>query len=631
MRITKYLLVAVAALLLTASACNNKTHEAKYPTDKRVPNDPFAETMVASEFFDIDPERDNIIEAVHGTVVYIPEGALLDKHGKPAKGPIKLELAEALDVEDMVLSNLTTTADGKLLQSGGMLYINATANGEPLHVDTNKPLRIEMPTDIKIDGMMAYRGIRDSAGNMNWVDPLPLIKYLTPVNLSDLDFLPEGFYDTVQNNMPYRGHLTADRNLADSLYYSLSIANNPGATPQAEQPQAVTDMNEAQYNLNREIKNGKYTDESFDVKRGDAATPTENEQARDSTAPCGINPASIKVIKGDKFKNTFIATREFEARMKHIHHTCKQAVLEIYINNLDKNLWEADKMVFDLLTAQNNPEAKEFERFYNEKLTKVKDGDKASEKLAEYYRRQLSKTEEALQKLRDKEQRKLEKEAKKFEEVKEEYREVLWKREEYRNEKYGFEWTDFGWVNVDTGWVPKECPTAAKLEITVTNAGTSYDRVYTYVLLTSIKSLYRLNTTDYKEFYAGNPVDRILDMPCNEPTTAIVIGYKGKQAYYAETFFTATRENKITISDPMKEVSDSELKNILKQQNSKYKSFNNIEKDLKFQEKFYQEELRQKVLRSEQEFTYKLYRVAFGCCFWETIPAPAKADSIGGN
>lgn len=630
MRITKYLFVAIAALLITASACNNKTHEAKYPTDKRVPNDPFAESMVASEFFDIDPERDNIIEAVHGTVVFIPEGALLDKHGKPAKGPIKLELAEALDVEDMVLSNLTTTADGKLLQSGGMLYINATANGEPLHVDTAKPLRIEMPTDIKIGGMMAYRGIRDSAGNMNWVDPLPLIKYLTPVNLADLDFLPEGFYDTVQNGMPYRGHLMADRALADSLYYSLSIADNPGAAPQAVQP--ATEMNEAQYNLNKEIKNGKYTDESFDVKREEAVTPVDTQRTVDSGAPCGINPASIKVIKGDKFKNTFIATREFEARVKHIHHTCKQAVLELYINNLDKNLWEADKMAFDLLTKRGNPEAKEFERFYNEKLTKVKDGDKASEKLAEYYRRQLSKTEEALQKLRDKEQRKQEKEARKFEEVKEEYRDVLWKREKYRNEKYGFEWTDFGWVNVDTGWVPKECPTAAKLEITVTNAGTSYDRVYTYVLLTSIKSLYRLNTTDYKEFYAGNPVDRILDMPCNEPTTAIVIGYKGKQAYYAETFFTATRENKITITDPMKAVSDSELKNILKQQNSKYKSFNNIEKDLTFQEKFYKEEQRQKGLRNEQEFMYRLYLGAFSCCGWGELKSECLAkDNIGGN
>eukprot|EP01035_Chromulina_nebulosa_P008939 gene8939-12083_t len=125
------------------ASCQSKStgkYQPKYPTEKLAPNDPFAETMVASEFFAINPKQDNIVEGAHGTVIFIPEGALLDKNGKPVTGEVKLELAEALGAESMILSNLNTTSNGSMLQSGG------------------KPIRIEVPTDIKVEGMMAYRG-----------------------------------------------------------------------------------------------------------------------------------------------------------------------------------------------------------------------------------------------------------------------------------------------------------------------------------------------------------------------------------------------------------------------------------------------------------------------------------------
>jgi hypothetical protein len=44
----------------------------------------------------------------------------------------------------------------------------------------------------------------------------------------------------------------------------------------------------------------------------------------------------------DKFENTFLATKEFKERY---HSDCSKEVLNIYINNIDKNLWEADELV----------------------------------------------------------------------------------------------------------------------------------------------------------------------------------------------------------------------------------------------------------------------------------------------
>ncbi|HYG16547.1 MAG TPA: hypothetical protein VEC12_12400, partial [Bacteroidia bacterium] len=262
MLVNRLFALLLLAVFVAAWSCKNKLPEKKYPSEKLAPNDPFKETMVESRFYEIKGNEDNVVEGAEGTTLVIPEGSLMHKDGSMPKGKIKVELAEALDMADMVLSNLTTTSDGKQLQSGGMIYLNATADGEELRINPEKPIRIEIPTDKKVPGMMVYRGIRDSAGNMNWVDPLPLINYLVPVDLSLLDFLPGGFYDTVVTNMPYRGHVTADRKLADSLYYSLAVNDGTHLTSS----QSGTDMNEAHYNPDKKIIDGKYTDESYDIK-----------------------------------------------------------------------------------------------------------------------------------------------------------------------------------------------------------------------------------------------------------------------------------------------------------------------------------------------------------------------------
>ena len=59
---------------------------------------------------------------------------------------------------------------------------------------------------------------------------------------------------------------------------------------------------------------------------------------------CGINPAKIKAIWSETFQNSFIATREFEQRLALIHEIRKPEILDLYINNLDKNLYELDSL-----------------------------------------------------------------------------------------------------------------------------------------------------------------------------------------------------------------------------------------------------------------------------------------------
>ena len=57
---------------------------------------------------------------------------------------------------------------------------------------------------------------------------------------------------------------------------------------------------------------------------------------------------------------------------------------------------------------------------------------------------------------------------------------------------YGFIQTELGWINIDNGTIPKDW-SSMKLEVQI-NSNETFDRIYTYVIYESLKSLYRLNT-----------------------------------------------------------------------------------------------------------------------------------------
>jgi hypothetical protein len=81
---------------------------------------------------------------------------------------------------------------------------------------------------------------------------------------------------------------------------------------------------------------------------------------------CFVSPASVKAIREWVFGTTFLATKQFEARLKVLHQLENgQELLEIYVNNVTKELWVVDQLVADRLTGR---EKAIFEAFSAEKL-----------------------------------------------------------------------------------------------------------------------------------------------------------------------------------------------------------------------------------------------------------------------
>jgi len=100
-------------------------------------------------------------------------------------------------------------------------------------------------------------------------------------------------------------------------------------------------------------------------------------------AACYINPQSIKTIRAEEFANTFLATKEFKQRLAILHQMPDaQKLFDIYVNNLDADLWVSDEEVANNLSGSDKAY---FTEFAKEKLTNVENDGIYQKQLSAYY------------------------------------------------------------------------------------------------------------------------------------------------------------------------------------------------------------------------------------------------------
>ncbi|MFP9115701.1 hypothetical protein ACLI1A_17305 [Flavobacterium sp. RHBU_3] len=148
---------------------------------------------IISEFIEIDADKGATVKGKKGTKIYIPENAFEDKDGKVPVGKITFELKEIYSMADMLRGNFTTMSGDKVLQSGGMLYIDATNGSNKLRLRKGKHIDILMPTTKGMTGMTFFKGTRDTInGTIDWNDTtqkIPLIGELEE-EIDDFDRIP---------------------------------------------------------------------------------------------------------------------------------------------------------------------------------------------------------------------------------------------------------------------------------------------------------------------------------------------------------------------------------------------------------------------------------------------------------
>ena len=132
----------------------------------------FISKQEKEQSFLISTSQQETIKCERGTKITLPPRAFANKRtGKIIDGNVQVQVAEFYDKEDFILANLSTTSDGKLLESGGTIYITAySTNGEECKLAKNKSIKIQFPFDKKKQGMQLFYGQKTKNG-INWKLP----------------------------------------------------------------------------------------------------------------------------------------------------------------------------------------------------------------------------------------------------------------------------------------------------------------------------------------------------------------------------------------------------------------------------------------------------------------------------
>lgn len=194
----KYHILALLIFSIFFISCSDTKKE----QTKKIKTTVFNESPVDSAYSSLRPEKQNFeidntkpvtLEMKAGTQIFIPQNSFVDINGKPVEGKVTIEVVEAFKLSDFITSGLTTLSDDKLLLSNGMLFIDATADGNSLQLQEGKELTISMPTmgNISKQGFQMFTGngtnwqVDSAMSEEDYLIPLPL-ELLYPRGNEDL-------------------------------------------------------------------------------------------------------------------------------------------------------------------------------------------------------------------------------------------------------------------------------------------------------------------------------------------------------------------------------------------------------------------------------------------------------------
>ena len=107
-----------------------------------------AEWRPGSKSFELKPDRDTVIAGSQGTRILIESNAFVDDQGRSITESVNFQLTEALSMESFILNGLATMSGDHMLESGGMLKMEArTVSGQQVFIDPKRPLSVRVPTD----------------------------------------------------------------------------------------------------------------------------------------------------------------------------------------------------------------------------------------------------------------------------------------------------------------------------------------------------------------------------------------------------------------------------------------------------------------------------------------------------
>lgn len=119
--------------------------------------------------FTIDPQKRERLTCTAGTILTFDPGIFVyQSTGLPVTEPTEIAVTEYLTDADIIMSGLTTKSGDHIIETGGMIYLTASADGKQLSIKNGECYQIEIPADVEKEGMEVFYG--EGEGNdINWI------------------------------------------------------------------------------------------------------------------------------------------------------------------------------------------------------------------------------------------------------------------------------------------------------------------------------------------------------------------------------------------------------------------------------------------------------------------------------
>jgi len=117
----------------------------------------------------VNSKESQNINCKQGTIVNIPKDAFVNLDGSPmTSSNIEVEVKEAFTYADFISEGLFTHSKGDILETGGMIYVNATSNGQPIKLKEGQTIEVLYPAQEVKKDMELFYATYDENNEIDW-------------------------------------------------------------------------------------------------------------------------------------------------------------------------------------------------------------------------------------------------------------------------------------------------------------------------------------------------------------------------------------------------------------------------------------------------------------------------------
>lgn len=115
-----------------------------------------------------EASEEYILPAPGSGQIVIPSNALASQDGSPVSGMVQANVLEIHDKGSLIRNNAATAADGRLLESAGIVFLDIRQDGQPLQLASGRNIKVQLSTANYNPQLRLFTGRPDDSGRLEW-------------------------------------------------------------------------------------------------------------------------------------------------------------------------------------------------------------------------------------------------------------------------------------------------------------------------------------------------------------------------------------------------------------------------------------------------------------------------------